>query len=104
FLTAEFPGAEQLTEQPITWWNEQDQVMEGWIDTLLRLPDGQIVLVDHKTYPGEDPVEHVREHYLGQMSTYSQALAAAGARPSRILLHLPLRGEVLEVRLHEHAR
>ncbi|WP_422116624.1 UvrD-helicase domain-containing protein [Brachybacterium sp. UNK5269] len=104
FLTAEFPGAEQLTEQPITWWNEQDQVMEGWIDTLMRLPDGQIVLVDHKTYPGEDPVEHVREHYLGQMSTYSQALAAAGARPSRILLHLPLRGEVLEVRLHEHAR
>ena len=104
FLAAEFPGAEQLTEQPITWWNEDAQVMEGWIDTLLRLPDGSVVLVDHKSYPGDEPVTTVRERYLGQMSTYSRALAAAGSRPDRILIHLPLRGEVLEVTLHEHAR
>lgn len=100
FLAAEFPDAEVLTEQPITWWNEEDQVMEGWIDTLLRLPSGEIVLVDHKSYPGDHPVEHVREQYLGQMATYSRALAAAGVAPSRILIHLPLRGEVLEVVLH----
>ena len=99
FLAAEFPGAEELTEQPITWWNEQDQVMEGWIDTLLRLPGGEIVLVDHKSYPGSEPVRKVREEYLGQMATYAQALTAAGVAPSRILLHLPLRGEVLEVQL-----
>ena len=100
FLAAELPGAEELTEQPITWWNEDDQVMEGWIDTLLRLPGGEIVLVDHKSYPGEHPVEHVREHYLGQLATYSRALAASGLAPSRVLLHLPLRGEVVEVTLH----
>ncbi|MFL0456935.1 UvrD-helicase domain-containing protein [Brachybacterium paraconglomeratum] len=99
FLAAELPGAEELTEQPITWWNEDDQVMEGWIDTLLRLPDGQVVLVDHKSYPGDHPVEHVREKYLGQMATYAQALAAAGIAPSRVLIHLPLRGEVVEVEL-----
>lgn len=97
FLAEEFPGAERLTEQPISWWNEDAQVMEGWIDTLLELPDGGIVLVDHKSYPGDDPVGHVERHYLGQMATYSRALAAAGAEPTRILLHLPLRGEVLEV-------
>lgn len=73
--------------------------MEGWIDTLLRLPDGRIVLVDHKTYPGAEPVRHVREHYLGQLDTYSQALAAAGIPPAQVLIHLPLRGEVLEVDL-----
>ena len=97
YLEQEFPGAEVLTEQPITWWNEEDQVMEGWIDALLRLPDGSHVLVDHKTYPGSDPVTQVREHHLGQMDTYSRALSAAGARPQRVLIHLPLRGEVLEV-------
>jgi len=97
FLAAEFPGARELTEQPISWWNEDAQVMEGWIDNLLELPGGGIVLVDHKSYPGVDPVGHVERHYLGQMATYSRALAAAGAKPSRILLHLPLRGEVLEV-------
>ena len=100
FVDSEFPGAAQLTEQPITWWNEDSQVMEGWIDTLLRLPSGEIVLVDHKAYPGDDPVGHVRRHYLGQMSTYAQALAAAGRAPDRILMHLPLRGEIVEVRVH----
>lgn len=99
YLADEFPGAQELTEQPITWWNEDDQVMEGWIDTLLRLPDGSTVLVDHKTFPGEDPVQHVRTHYLGQLDTYARALAAAGSMPSRVLIHLPLRGEVLEVDL-----
>lgn len=97
FLAEEFPGAVQLTEQPISWWNEDAQVMEGWIDTLLRLPDGRIVLVDHKSYPGDDPVGHVRRHYLGQMDTYSRALAASGSAPDRILMHLPLRGEIVEV-------
>ncbi|MGO1199283.1 MAG: UvrD-helicase domain-containing protein [Dermabacteraceae bacterium] len=104
FLAEEFPDAEELTEQPITWWNEEDQVMEGWVDTLLRMPDGQIVLVDHKSYPGDDPVEHVREKYLGQMTTYSRALAAAGRAPERILMHLPLRGEVIEIELAAHVR
>ena len=103
YLEREFPGAEVLTEQPITWWNEEDQVMEGWVDTLLRLPDGSHVLVDHKTYPGSDPVTHVLENHLGQLDTYARALAAAGARPERILIHLPLRGEVLEVFLHPAA-
>src|SRR5699024_7059974 len=103
-LETAFPGAEELTEQPITWWNEEDQVMEGWVDTLLRLPSGEIVLVDHKSYPGEDPVGHVRRNYLGQMATYSRALAAAGRAPARILMHLPLRGEVVEIELAAHAR
>ncbi|UEJ81930.1 UvrD-helicase domain-containing protein [Brachybacterium halotolerans subsp. kimchii] len=101
FLSAEFPGARVLTEQPIAWWNEEEQVMEGWIDALLALPDGSRVLVDHKTYPGSDPVGHVREHYLGQMATYAAALEATGGAPARILIHLPLRGEVLEVTLRE---
>ena len=99
FVAAQFPGAVQLTEQPISWWNEDAQAMEGWIDTLLRLPDGRVVLVDHKSYPGEDPVGHVREQYLGQLHTYAQALAAAGYEVARVLIHLPLRGEVLEVQL-----
>ncbi|MCL6422641.1 UvrD-helicase domain-containing protein [Brachybacterium sp. JHP9] len=97
FLESEFPGADVLTEQPIAWWNEDEQAMEGWIDTLLRLPSGDLVLVDHKTYPGADPVTHVREHYVGQMQAYARALEAAGTAPARILIHLPLRGEVLEV-------
>ncbi|SLM89977.1 UvrD-helicase domain-containing protein [Brachybacterium nesterenkovii] len=98
YLAAEHAGAEVLTEQPIAGWNEEAQAMEGWIDTLLRSPDGSLVLVDHKTYPGEQPEEHIRKSYLGQFAAYARALeAATGRAPSRLLVHLPLRGEVWEV-------
>ena len=62
-----YPGSEILTEQPIAWRNELHQVMEGWIDTRIMLADGAHVLVDHKSYPGMDPVGHVRENYVGQL-------------------------------------
>src|SRR5699024_4199713 len=61
WIDTEFPGAEVLTEQPIAWRNEAGQVMEGWVDTLLKLPNGEFILVDHKTYPGTDPIGHIRE-------------------------------------------
>src|SRR5699024_4099694 len=56
WIDTEFPGAEVFTEQPIAWRNDAGQVMEGWTDTLLKLPDGDNVVVDHKTYPGNDPI------------------------------------------------
>ncbi|MFC0674881.1 UvrD-helicase domain-containing protein [Brachybacterium hainanense] len=104
YLAAEHPGTRLLTEQPITWWNEDAQVMEGWIDALLRNEDGSHVLVDHKSFPGEDPAAHVREHHLGQLDTYARALESAGLSVGAVLIHLPLRGEVLEVRLARAAR
>ena len=98
YLAETFPGAAQLTEQPIAWWNDDAQAMEGWIDTLLRLGDGSLIVVDHKSYSGSDPAEHIRTSYLGQLDTYARALeAATGARPRGVLVHLPLRGEVWEV-------
>lgn len=72
--------------------------MEGSIDTRIMLPDGGHVLVDHKSYPGKDPVGHVRENYVGQLAAYSAALeASTGTRPREVLVHLPLRGEMVGV-------
>jgi ATP-dependent helicase/nuclease subunit A len=104
WIDVTFPGAEVLTEQPIVWRNEVGQVMEGWIDTLLKLSNGQLVLVDHKTYPGTDPIGHIRENYLGQLAIYAEALEApAGSRPSQVLVHLPLLGAVVGVRVATEA-
>ncbi|SDS99063.1 ATP-dependent exoDNAse (exonuclease V) beta subunit (contains helicase and exonuclease domains) [Brevibacterium sandarakinum] len=98
WIDTTFPGAEVLTEQPIVWRNEAGQVMEGWIDTLLNLPNGDCVLVDHKTYPGTNPIGHIRENYLGQLATYVQALEGTTGRcRSQVLIHLPLLGEIVEV-------
>ncbi|WP_198393845.1 PD-(D/E)XK nuclease family protein [Brevibacterium yomogidense] len=93
-----YPGSKILTEQPITWRNDLHQVMEGWIDTRIMLADGGHVLVDHKTYPGKDAVDHVRENYVGQLAAYAEALeATTGERPREMLVHLPLRGDVIGV-------
>jgi len=104
WIEVTFPGAEVLTEQPIVWRNEVGQVMEGWIDTLLKLSNGQHALVDHKTHPGTDPIGHIRENYLGQLAIYAEALEApAGSRPSQVLVHLPLLGAVVGVRVATEA-
>src|SRR5690606_38258673 len=95
-----YPGSQILTEQPIAWRNEQHQVMDGWIDTRILLADGGHVLVDHKSYPGADPLGHVRKNYVGQLAVYAAALGATtGEAPQEILVHLPLRGEVVGVTL-----
>jgi hypothetical protein len=96
WLDTEFPGWVRHREAAIGW-RPDGQTMEGWIDLLLEGPDG-FVLVDHKTYPGHDPVGHIRSHYLGQMDAYRRAVEAATGRPVvRVLMHLPALGRVFEV-------
>lgn len=100
WLRERFPGANAASEVPFTWTNDNHQRAEGWLDELLTLPDGSRVIIDHKTYPGKNPVDHVRENYIGQMATYQRALTDIdGREPAAILIHLPLLGHVLEVRL-----
>ncbi|MCY0905867.1 UvrD-helicase domain-containing protein [Arthrobacter sp. H14-L1] len=96
YLDAEFSGWKRHREAAIGW-RPQGQTMEGWIDLLLEGPDGY-VLVDHKTYPGSDPVGHIRAKYLGQMKAYADAIEAATGKPvQRVLMHLPAVGNVYEV-------
>ncbi|PNH86095.1 exodeoxyribonuclease V subunit beta [Arthrobacter sp. AFG20] len=96
YLDVEFPGWARHREAAIGW-RPNNQVMEGWIDLLLEGPDG-FVLVDHKTYPGNDPEGHVKEKYLGQMSAYGDAVLAATGKPVlRTLIHFPALGQVYEI-------
>ncbi|MGO3065446.1 MAG: UvrD-helicase domain-containing protein [Brevibacterium linens] len=95
-----YPGAEVVTESPIAWRNNHAQMMEGWIDSRILVPNGDNILVDHKSYPGTDPIGHIRDNYLGQLSMYSQALQTThGTPPHQVLIHLPLLGAVAEVLL-----
>ena len=96
YLDTEFPQWARHREAAIGW-RPDHQVMEGWIDLLLEGPDG-FVLVDHKTYPGNDPESHVREKYLGQMAAYRNAVLAATGKPVlRTLIHFPALGRVYEI-------
>ncbi|MGP0223590.1 UvrD-helicase domain-containing protein [Paenarthrobacter sp. NCHU4564] len=95
YLDAEYAGWKVHREAAIGWRTE-NRVMEGWIDLLIEGPEG-CVLVDHKTYPGREAEEHIRESYLGQMAAYRQALAAAGKTVIKTLIHLPALGQIYEV-------
>ena len=101
YLERDFAGAQHATEVPVSMWNSDSQVMEGWIDSLIELPCGDTVLVDHKTFPDPDlhaAIEHVRSENAAQLAVYMDAIEQArGARPTVALIHLPLSGFVLEV-------
>src|SRR5699024_10768640 len=100
WIASTYPDAEVVTESPIAWRNVDGQVMEGWVDARVVLPNGGHILVDHKSYPGTDPIGHIRENYFGQLEVYAQALQdTVGRVPEQILIHLPLLGAIAEVRL-----
>jgi ATP-dependent helicase/nuclease subunit A len=99
FLSEQHAESASLREVPVAWRNEANQAMEGWIDLLLESGDGY-VLMDHKTYPGEHPVDHIREEYLGQMDAYRQAVLAATGKPvTRTLIHLPALGKMYSIEM-----
>lgn len=85
------PSAEVVTEQPIAWHNDVDQVTKGWIDAQLMLSNDDHILVDHKSHPDTDPIGQFKDSYLGQLATHSQALEpTARGRLSRVFIHLSL--------------
>ncbi len=114
YVTGTLGATAVASEVPFTWTNRNDQRAQGWLDQLLTVPgnDGgggtgdtraaadRRIIVDHKTYPGTDPVGHVIANYLGQMAVYRDALTAIdGVAPAAVLIHLPLLGTVLAVDL-----
>lgn len=97
FFAQHYPGATVTTEQSVAWRNADNQLMEGWIDLLLETPAGY-VLVDHKSYPGKDPVGHIKDKYIGQMRGYAEAIESITGRPVvETLIHMPALGKMFRI-------
>lgn len=91
-----YPGHRRLCEWPVTLRNEQGQLMQGWIDMLLELPEGYVI-IDHKSYPGPEAQERARK-YAPQLRAYKEAVEKATGRPVvAMLLHLPVSGQILRL-------
>jgi ATP-dependent helicase/nuclease subunit A len=85
-----------LKEWPIFLRNAQNQIMQGWVDVLLETADGYVI-IDHKSYPGTDNEERVKE-YAPQLMAYKEAVEKATGKPViGLLLHLPVRGLILKI-------
>ena len=93
FIDENFPGAKIFREWPVSLINDQHQHLQGWIDMLLELPDGYII-VDHKSYHGTDFEEHVKQ-YEPQLAAYKKAIELATDKEvTASLIHMPVIGKI----------
>lgn len=96
FIQEKYPNAKMLCEWPITLRNTENQLMHGWIDMLLELPDGYVI-IDHKSYPGDDAEEHVKQ-FAPQLTAYKEAVEkATGKDVAATLVHMPVVGKIFEL-------
>ena len=115
YLGRTYPDALVRKEWPMTLRTKEGQHMQGWMDLLLELPNGYI-LVDHKnhkeesekedgqTFGGKEEAAHqsleeIMKQYLPQMDAYQKAIETATGKPVLdILLHLPISGIMLKMK------
>jgi len=96
FIIERYPEVKILREWPMTMVLENNQRMQGWLDMLLKLPDGYVV-IDHKSYPGDNAEEHVKQ-YAPQLAVYKKAVEQATGMPVlKTLIHLPIQGKIVQV-------
>jgi len=96
FLDQHYLGYQAFREWPMSLRNEEGQLMQGWIDLLLEMPDGYVI-IDHKSYPGQDSEERAKKH-APQLRAYKEAVEKATGRPViDTLLHLPISGLMLRL-------
>jgi len=77
------------------------RLVVGEVDLYLELPDG-FILVDHKSFSGTVAERDRRavEEYAPQLRWYALVLASALKKPLKAsFIHLPLRGEIVELEL-----
>lgn len=96
YLKQHYPGHKAFREWPMSFRNEKGQLLQGWIDLLLEMPDGYVI-IDHKDYPGQNAVERVKKYIL-QLKAYKRAIEMATGKPViDTLLHLPISGLILRL-------
>ncbi|AEF83964.1 putative UvrD/REP helicase [Treponema primitia ZAS-2] len=101
FITNTYPGAKIRREWPISLRERDNRLMQGFIDMLLELDNGFVIL-DHKTFPGANAEEKARE-YAPQLAAYRRAVEAAametgtGKKVLAALIHMPVIGKIYEV-------
>jgi ATP-dependent exoDNAse (exonuclease V) beta subunit len=103
WLEERFPGARWFREWPLRarLTGPEARLLVGEVDLFLELPGG-LVLVDHKSFPGNEAERDRRlvEEYAPQLRWYARALTQALGKPlAAAFIHLPVRGEIAEVAL-----
>jgi ATP-dependent helicase/nuclease subunit A len=98
WVESNYPGAQWLTELPVTALRSAGGQWNGTLDLLLELPDGKVVIIDHKSAPIR------REHcatkaitFSGQLVAYKEMINSTERAVDSCWIHFPLAGVVAEL-------
>ena len=95
WVDAEFPDARWLTEVPVTVSRAAGGHWNGAVDLLLELPDGRIVIIDHKSAPLRRESCAAKAATFGsQLDAYREMLESSGSKVASCWIHFPLAGVV----------
>jgi ATP-dependent helicase/nuclease subunit A len=88
-----------LPEWPVHQHLADGRLLSGEIDLLSTDSGGNFVIVDHKSFPGNQArLEDNLPKWSGQLEAYAEAVrVATGREVSSLWIHLPIRGEMVRV-------
>ncbi len=93
-----YPGAKWHVEVPVSAPRLDGGQWVGTIDLILELPDGKLVLIDHKSAPiRRSSCAAKAAEYVGQLLAYDQILAMSGTHVDAKLIHFSLAGVVAQL-------
>jgi len=96
WVDATYPEAQWLTEAPITAPRDSGSQWRGIADLILELPDGGLVLFDHKSNRGsKERCEKKAHQYTGQLAAYREALEEQARVVAMTAIHFPLAGLIV---------
>ena len=92
-----YPGAQWHAEVVASGPRAAGGRWHGAIDLLLRLADGSVVIIDHKSAPIRR--EHClakAQQFTGQIAAYREVLGAGGEKVETTWIHFPLAGVMVK--------
>ena len=92
-----YPGAQWHAEVVASGPRAAGGRWHGAIDLLLRLADGSVVIIDHKSAPIRR--EHClakAQQFTGQIAAYREVLGAGGEKVETTWIHFPLSGVMVK--------
>jgi ATP-dependent exoDNAse (exonuclease V) beta subunit len=92
-----FPGAVWYTETPVTAPRMAGGQWTGTVDLLLKLPTGEVVVVDHKSAPiRREKCAAKAAEFAGQLAAYQEVLQQQGVTVQSLWIHFPLAAAMAE--------
>ena len=93
-----YPGSIWHSEIQVTAPRSRGGQWRGVIDLVLQLPNGQVVIIDHKSAPiARDHCSNRALEYSGQLQAYDEILTATGESVAALWIHFPLAGAMAQI-------